>query len=251
MAEATAFDLIRAGLEHLGFYAPSEIMTDADAERGLKILNGMMDSWSNESLACFATLEQSAMLVPGQQSYTIGPGGQFNMTRPLRILIGPGTAYTQDANGNNYGMDVVPRDKWNLLGNRSGLITSNFPDTLFYDAQFPLGIINVFPTPNIAYTMFWDSYLQLAEFPDLTTPIILPPGYQDAMQFNFEVRAFRFWAAQGAQIPADVIQLAMETKGIIKRTNMRENVAIYDSEIVSRAGISYNPYTDRVGSSTT
>jgi hypothetical protein len=249
MTSATAQSIIKAGLEHLGVYAPSEIMSDADAERGLWILNGMMDSWSNESLATYAELEQSALLVPGQQSYTIGPGGDFNMTRPLRVILGPGSAYTQDENGNNYGMDVVPRDKWNLLGNRSGLITSNFPDTLFYDPQYPLGVINVFPTPNIAYTMFWDSYLQLAEFPDLTTPIILPPGYQDAIQFNFEVRAKNYWV--NAQMPPDVLALALETKGIIKRTNMRENVANYDPEIVSRAGISYNPYSDRVGSSTT
>lgn len=244
---ATAQDVITDALQMLGVYDPTMPLSDSDAQLGLSVLNDMMDSWSNESLSCFAILEQSAPLVPGQQSYTIGPGGNFNMTRPLKIMDGPVSAYVQDGNGNNYPMEVVTRDKWNLYGNRSNVVTSDFPDVLFYDPQFPLGIINVMPFPTIAYTMFWDSYLQLSEFANLSTAISLPPGYKLAMGTNLAVALKPYFA--DAQLDPIIAARAMDSKGNIKRTNIRPSVAVYDSEIVSRAQVSYNPYTDRTGSS--
>ena len=42
--------------------------------------------------------------------------GDFNMTRPIRIIDGPGTAYIRDSNNNDYAVDVVPQDKWNMTG---------------------------------------------------------------------------------------------------------------------------------------
>lgn len=244
---ATAQDVITDALQMLGVYDPTMPLSDSDAQLGLSVLNDMMDSWSNESLSCFAILEQSAPLVPGQQSYTIGPSGNFNMTRPLKIMDGPVSAYVQDGNGNNYPMEVVTRDKWNLYGNRSNVVTSDFPDVLFYDPQFPLGIINVMPFPTIAYTMFWDSYLQLSEFANLSTAISLPPGYKLAMGTNLAVALKPYFA--DAQLDPIIAARAMDSKGNIKRTNIRPSVAVYDSEIVSRAQVSYNPYTDRTGSS--
>lgn len=248
MAQPTALDLITDSLQLLQVYAPGEIISDADAERMLDCLNSMLDNWSNLTLACFSILEQSLVLVGGQQQYTVGPGGYVNGPRPLKILDGPGTAYVQDFNGNNYDVTVVARDQWNLYGNRSELITSDFPDTLFYDPQFPLGIINLMPVPTINYTLFFDSYSQLAELSDLNTALSLPPGYKRAIVTNLAVSAKPYFKT--TQIDPLVVQEAMRTFGDIKRTNMRPNVAIMEPELVSKAQISYNPYTDKIGSST-
>jgi hypothetical protein len=242
----TALDLITDALQRLSVYDPGQPVSAADAATGLTVLNDMMDLWSNETLSCFATLEQSGNLVPGQTAYTIGPGGNFNTTRPLRILTGPGSAYVQDANGNNYGMDVVERAAWNGYGNRSPQITSDFPDTMFYDPQFPLGIINVLPAPILPYTMFWDSYLQLSEFPTLATSVSLPPGYNMAIKTNLALYLKPYFI--DGQVDPLLISAASESKGTIKRMNMRPNVAVFEPEIVSRAAVQYNPYTDRSGS---
>lgn len=247
MAGPTVLDVITESLQLLQVYASSEQVTSADANLGMFVLQDMMDDWSNQSLATYEVLEQSATLVPGQQSYTIGPGGNFDMTRPIRILTDPGTAYVQDFNGNNYYMAVVPRDKWNLYGNRSIQIVSDFPDTLFYDPQFPLGIINVLPVPTIAYTMFWDSYLQFGNFLSLTQVVSLPPGYNRAIKTNLAVCLKPYFKT--AAIDPLIVKEAADRLGNIKRSNMRENVAVMEPELVSRSQISYNPYTDRSGSS--
>jgi hypothetical protein len=243
-----ALDIITDALQMLGVYDPGQPISDADAQTALTVLVDMQDSWSNEGLTCYTILEQSAVLVPGKQSYTIGPGGDFNMTRPIRLIEGPGSAYIQDANGNNYGMEVVPRNKWNMYGNRSALVTSNFPDVLFYDPKFPLGVINVMPYPNLPYTMFWDSYLQLVDAAALNSAIALPPGYIDALKSNLACYLKPYFA--DAQLDPLIIARAARSLGNIKRSNMRPLVALYESAIVSRAGLSFNIYTDRQGSST-
>ncbi len=181
----TSLDVITDSLQMIGVSAQGAVFSDADTQLGFTVLTDMLDSWSNEGLTCYTILEQSATLVPGQQSYQIGIGApDFNMTRPIRLIEGPGAAYVQDSNGNNYQMEVVPRNKWNMYGNRSNVVTSNFPDVLFYDPQFPFGVINVMPYPNAAYTMFWDSYLQLVDAANIDSQINLPPGYMDAIKSN-------------------------------------------------------------------
>lgn len=242
----TALNLVADAFQRTGVYSPGEAVSATDNARGLSLLNQMMDAWSNMSLACFAILEQSAPLVPGQSAYTIGPGGDFNMTRPIRILTDPGTAYVQDSNGNNYPMSVVPRDKWNLYSNRSDLITSNFPNVLFYDPQFPLGVINVLPFPNLSYTMFWDSYAQLANFATIEGELSFPPGYEIAIVTNL---ALLIWPMYLDTPPSQLLVMqSKETLALVKRSNQRENLALYDSEIVSRANVQYNVYTDTAGS---
>jgi len=243
----TGRDIVQDALEMLGVYAPGEVMTDADAQRGLSCLNAMLDSWSNESLACYANLEQSGTLVPGQQFYTIGPGGNFNMQRPLAITVGPGAARITDGNGNQYDVEVVTQDRWNLIG--APYTTSDIPDTLFYNPQYPRGIIGIFPVPIIGYTLTWDSRLQLSEFPDLITDMILPPGYYMALTTNLALFAKPYFAAAGSQIDPLIIVNAGISKGNIKRTNMKEVVARFDPEIVSRASPTYNIYDDSMSGS--
>lgn len=240
----TAGDIITDALQMLGVYAPGETLSAADASRALVVLNDMLDSWSNESLSCYAILSQSTTLIPGVSQYTIGPGGAVNSTRPLRLINGPGAAFILDDNGNRYGVDVVPLDQWNLIGNEE--VDSDVPNTLWYDPQFPLGVLNFFPIPNIGWTANWTSYLQLSDFASLTTPVSLPPGYNLALKANLAAELNPYFTSQ--PLPPDVQRKAMMSKGNIKRTNMRPLVAVYDPEIISRATPTYNVYTDSNGS---
>lgn len=239
----TALDIITDSVQKIGVYAPGETLSAADSALGLSRLNAMMDSWSNESLTCYANLEQSANLIPGQYQYTVGTGGNFNMVRPIAILDSPGSCYVLDNNGNRYNLEVVPQDRWNLIGNITQ-VNSNFPNTLFYDPQYPLGIINVYPVPNINWTLFWDSRLQLMEFPALTTVLTLPPGYYSAITDSLAVELWPYFKPDGAPPPQTLIVLASKSKGNVKRSNIKEVIANFDPEIIAKAQGVYNIYTD-------
>ena len=255
----TAGSMIQDALEMLGVVSPGETIINADAQRCLGVLNKMMDSWSNESLTCVSILEQAIPLQVNKQTYTIGTMsgigslligtsgiGQtpdINLTRPLKLLDGPGTAYILDTNGNRYGVDIVPRDKWNLIG--SPQADTNIPSVVFYDPQYPLGVINVFPVPNQPYTLYVDSLLPLADFPSLTASLQLPPGYEDAIVSNLAVRCKPYFAA--GQLDPIIVDLAKVSKANVKRTNMRVSEAEFDPEIISHSNYSYNIYSDRSG----
>ena len=236
----TAQDIIQDALEMIGIYAPGETMSGADSSRGLTVLNDMIDSWSNESLACYAINENSHTLTPNQFQYTIGPGGDINTTRPLYIIDTPGSAFIKDPQGNRYQIDVVPRDDWNL--SPSDQTTSNVPSQLFYDPQYPLGIINLYPVPTLGWTLYFDSYLQLVEFTGLTSTINLPPGSTLAVKTNLAVALQPYFAT--AQLSEVVANRASVSKGNIKRTNIRPVTAVFDPEIISRAMPTYNIFTD-------
>jgi hypothetical protein len=238
----TAGDMIQSSLEKMGTYAAGEIMSAADSSRGLTVLNQMMDSWSNERLTCYANLQQSVTLIVNQYQYTIGPGGDINGTRPLDILVSPGTCYVQDSNGNRYNLDVIQQPEWNQIGNINA-VTANFPNTLFYDPQFPLGIINIYPIPNISWTLFFISRLQLADLSDLEASLSLPPGYEKAIVDNLTLELIPYFKGDGFQVPPLWMKQAGESKGNVKRTNIRENVASYDPELIAHAPGVYNPYT--------
>ena len=240
----TAMSAIQSTLEKMKVYAPGVSVNAADSARMLDIMQKMLDSWSNERLACYANLDQSFPLVANKQSYTIGPTGSPDITapRPLAILTGPGAAYLVDVNQNRYPINVVEQDQWNAIGLLNE--TSDLPDTLFYDPQFPLGIINIFPLPLLAYTVYFDARLQLQSISNLATAFSLPPGYMKAIIDNLAVEAWP-WFKQGDP-PLKMVETAGKSLGNIKRTNIKQSPAPYDSAVVSRAASTYNIYSDTV-----
>lgn len=237
-------DIATDAFQKIGYYALGETIDDADAQLALRVGNDMLDSWSNESLTCFAILEQSVLMVPGIARYTIGPGGAINGPRPIRLIGGPGSAYLMDTNGNKYGVEVVPQDRWNMVTSNS-LVDANVPIYIFYDPQNPLGIINVWPVPNIGWTLYFDSYLQLIDFGNIDSPLSFPPGYKKAIQDCLAVELWPYCFK--SEVSSTVVELAMKSKGNIKRSNIRENVAIYDAGLISKSGQVYNVYTDQSG----
>lgn len=239
----TARDLCQDALEAMQVYAPGETATNPDIARMFATLNKMIDSWSNESLSCYANIEQSATLVPGQYRYTIGTSGSpdINATRPLAISDSYGTVYLVDQNGNRYNLEVVPQARWNLINNVTQ-VNSNIPNTLFYDPQYPLGIINIYPVPNTPYTLYFDSRLQLTRFSSLSAVMSFPPGYEKAITENLAVDGGMYFPT--ANLTPSLVRAAAISKGNIKRRNITEVLANYDPEIVSRAGNTYNVYSD-------
>ena len=236
----TAKTLIMSSLQQLRVYGPGETANDADLELGLVQLNYLLESLSNDSAACFAILEQLLPLVPNKQTYTIGHGGDLNGTRPIRLIYGPGAAYLVDNNNVTVSIDVWPQDRWNDIGYKGE--NADYPSVIFYDPQFPLANLNVWPIPTLAYTLHFDSYQALADLPTYTTALSLPPGYEPMLQHNLSVWLKPFY--RGAQLDPIIEKLALRTLRIIKRMNKRQNYADFDAELLQRGAGAYDIYSD-------
>ncbi len=236
----TASQIITRAGRALGYLGRTEVLSAGDANDGLIAMNAMLDSWSNESLMSFFTLERSFALVVGQTAYTIGAGGNINATRPFNII----RAFIRDVNNLDYPIQVVPMDRWNDIGQKT--ITSQIPNTLFYDPQYPLGVINIFPSPLLNYTVFFDSTSDQLDLAALTTSISLPVGYERAYVLNLalELMNVGFPMMLDDKAFAMLVKNASEAKGNIKRANIKEVISEYDSAVVSRSQATYNIYSD-------
>lgn len=81
----SAATLIAAALRDIGVLAEGEPMSAAMGADGLIRLNQMVQSWQAEFGTVTAVERTIFPLVSNQQTYTIGPGGDFNVPRPVSI----------------------------------------------------------------------------------------------------------------------------------------------------------------------
>lgn len=236
----TMSDVITSAGRALGYLGRTEVLSAGDANDGLTCFNNMLDSWSNETLAAYVSVLQSFPLTINQSAYTIGTGGDFNTARPQNIL----QAFVRDANNIDYQVDIVPQEQWNDITQKT--ITSQIPNTLFYYSTFPLGIINIFPKPLLAYTLFFTSTLDQVTASLLTATITMPPGYLRAYILNLalDMVTFGFPCLLGDKEFATLINNASIAKANIKRTNTKDVLASYDAAIVSNSYATYNVFSD-------
>lgn len=238
---ATANDLITRAMRALGCLGRTEVPSASEASDALTAFNAMLDSWSNEALASYVLGQISFPLVIGQQSYTIGPAlANITADRPLSIQ----DAFIRDSSNLDYPMRIIPRDIWNDIGAKN--ISSQIPDTIFYDTTYPLGTIYVFPIPLIGYSCYIYSSTNQVTFAGLTTVLAMPVGYERAYVLNLAVELM---SAGFPVLLNDIgrqalIKNASDSKANIKSTNISDVIASYDGAIVSRSYASYNIYND-------
>lgn len=240
---SSASQLIQAALERIRAYGTGQTMNASDSARGLAQLNKVLDSLSNESLACYAFTETVFTLTPGKAQYSIGQTGapDITATRPLRLREGRGAAFTVDVNGNNYPLDVIPQSSWNQIGNPSLNTQADLPQLLFYDPQYPLGLINIWPYPTIGNAVHFDSLLQLADMANLAQNFILPPGYELMIETQLGVELWPFF--KSGEVSRTLVKQATDAKRNVKRTNKRTDRATLDGALTAQGG-AYNIYTD-------
>jgi len=236
----TASDILTRSAKALGYLGRTEVLSAADANDSLVCFNALLDSWSNEALMSYVELQRSFPMVAGQQQYTIGTGGNINSTRPYDVI----SAYIRDNNSNDYPMQIFNQDQWDKIGLKT--ITSQIPDTLFYDSQYPLGVINIFPIPLVNYVVYFNSTTDQVDFTSLTQSLSLPVGYERAFVLNLalDMMSAGFPCLLVGDGLAQLRANAAEAKGNIKRANIKEVVAEFDSSIISKSNATYNIYSD-------
>lgn len=210
---ATALDVIERAMSLAGVYSIGETPSPAETTSGLQALNGMIESWANESLMIYARTSDTIPLVASTSLYTLGATGTFVTTRPAQALDVSYVIYQNVS----YPVPALTLDQYNTIPYK--LQTSEFPWSLWYEPNFPNGSLTVYPTPSASSSLVFWSLKQLSSFASLTTDVALPPGYFDALSFNLAV----LWGPEydGTSIPQSVAQAAINSKRVLKRTNFK------------------------------
>lgn len=216
----TATSVITDALEKLGVYAPGEQIPTADLNRGLSTLNEMIDQWQNEKITLYSLVTQTINLSNGKPVYSIGPKGavaDITTGRPDKIQMGPGAGQVVYS-GTTYPLDIVSQLEWSAIQSRNS--GGGVPDTLFYDPQYPVGILNFAPSPNQA-GMVATFYTQkpFIYFTNLNTSGQFSQGTIDTLQTNLAV-SLKPYFSEG-QVSQELAGMAQMTKEFLRTTGTK------------------------------
>jgi hypothetical protein len=185
---ATAYDLITSALRLINVMASGEETPIAMANESLAVLNDMIDGWNAERQAIFTTRSDDFPFVLGQQSYTLGTGGNFNIPRPARIDAMSAILLADPSNPVEVPMYLCTTEYWQTQVPVK-VVDGSFPTICYDDGEFPLRTLNFWPIPNqqpnSVRIYSWQALTQPAT---LDSVIAFPPGYVEAFRYNLAVR---------------------------------------------------------------
>lgn len=221
----TARDIITLAMKEAGILGVGQTALAEDMTDGFTYLSRMMAAWQVERWMIPALIDIKITL-SSKKSYTIGVGGDFNITRPNDIK----GAYIVQL---NTGTTPVSLQMAKIFSYEDYIRIAvkdlnSLPDHFFYDAAWAGGLGNIFfwPIGNSSYEAHILVEAQLS-FPlaaqnppaagtGLDTVFSLPPEYLEAIHYNLAIRMFSGW-----QIPqqASTMLLAKTSLKRIKTNN--------------------------------
>ena len=179
---ATASDLIKDSLLLLTAKEAGESLTADEETDGLRALNRMLGSWSNQGLIQYGRTQISHTLTSGDGTYTIGASGDITTTVPVTIE----SAFIRDANNNDLEIDLISDAQYASIQLKT--TTASYPSWMNYNREFPDGTLSLYPIPNANYTLFLNVIPQMATYSLGSDTVSLPQGYEEAIVYNLAVR---------------------------------------------------------------
>lgn len=230
---ATVRDLIRGSMRLIGAVATGETPSADEQADALVVLNDMLDSWSTEGLTIFAAVRESFSLTAGQSSYTLGPSGNFNTTRPTRIE----RAAVELSTGAELPIRILSLDEWAEVTLKS--TQSTIPQSAYIETSNPLETVNLWPVPNASGNLVLYSHKALSSFANVNDTVTFPPGYAKVLRYGLALELAPEYGK--AADPAIAIQFT-EAKENIKRANIKPSYM--DSDVAGMTGRrGFNIYT--------
>lgn len=234
----TPLTLITQALKKAGVVGVGQTPEAEDTNDAFSDLNMMLGQWSRRRYLVFHLVDV-AKVSTGAASYTVGPGGDFNVSRPDRIESAYFRSLQQAApNRPDYPLTVLTAmEDYAAIGLKSIV---GFPQRVFLDTAYPLTTLYVWPIPTAGlYEIHLLLKADLPGFTTLTQDINLPPEYQEAILYNLAVRL-----GASYKMPADpvVMAIAKSSLSTIRNSNVQIPTLRLPDDL-TRSG-AYNIYTD-------
>ena len=213
----SALDVITSSLRLIGVLGSGEVPSAEEANDSLAVMQDMIDSWNAERLMIYNIQRLLFSLTPGQQIYTCGPGGDFDIPRPSEIDAFGIISLQNPAQPLELPMEDMNLQQYQELPVKN--ITSTLPLYVYDDQAFPLRNIFVWPIPQIAVQMAVYPWASLTSPVALTDTLAFPPGYARAFRYNLAVDLAPEFPVVPAQVLQSVQQIALDSKRIVKAAN--------------------------------
>lgn len=206
--------------------------------------NQMIAQWARKRWLIFQLLDV-AKVSTGAVSYTVGSGGDFNIsTRPDRLETGNFVRYlnTQVPNQVDAPLRLIQsREDYNRIRMKQ---LGTVPSYVFYDPGWPTGTLYPWPVPQASiYEVHILVKQVLAQFGSVSDTINLPPEYEAAIRWNL---ADRLPASYDVPPKEKIQDLAKDALATIRGSNVAIATLAMPSTLAYPGG-AYNAQTDDYG----
>lgn len=231
----SALDYIKSAMRMIRILEAGEEVKGTDGKDALVILNDMMDGWNAEQLMTPGTLIQDFPLIAGQQTYTLGPAGNFDVVRPSIITGASIVVLTNPSVPVEVPIPIETDDNWQEnypVKNVAG----SFPLAVYDDQDFPQRTLTFWPIPGEVDTFRLYSRSPVAGFADLTSAYDFPPSYAEAIRYNLALRLADEW---GGTLGQTIVAGAMASLARLKVSNVEIETLKCDEAVTGSDGGNY------------
>jgi hypothetical protein len=185
--------------------------TSTDMADALSFLTMMLAQWQRKRWLIWNETE-TAKVATGNQWYSVGPGGDFDMPRPDKLHGGFTRFKPFGAHSVDIPLAIIEaKEDWAEITIKD---LGSIPAALFYDSAFPMGRVTFYPVPQASqYEMHILTKTPLPVYLAINNAISLPPEYADAIASNLAIRL------PGAQLNPVLLGQARSSLETIKLAN--------------------------------
>lgn len=219
----TGQNIVDGALRQISSVTPGEPIDGSEASNALTVVNRLLAAFSMEWGLINVITKDTFSLVVGQTSYTIGTGGNFNTVRPDKIF---NQWLFETTSGIRYPIDSVSDNQYNAITLNT---IQSIPKVIYYDPQYPLGIIYIYPTASLTtYQLNLESYKPIAQFSTLTSTMNLPNEYFEELVM---LTADELAPEYGYELNQRQMQKIDRVRDLMKARNFKRTVSAFDPAI--------------------
>ena len=186
-----------------------------DSNTVLDLLRMLLGQWRRKRWLVWY-LQETSCVATGNNSYTIGPGSDFDTARPDKLhaawcrlmpFAGP--------NAVDLPLSIIEaHEDWATITIKD---LKSIPSAVFYDSSFPVGRIYFWPVPSAAhYEMHLVTKGGLPSYTTLTDPLNLPDEYIEALMWSLCVRV---QMSYGLPARPDHVAAMRESVNVVQNAN--------------------------------
>ena len=213
--QPTVQSVVEGAIRLFGGIAREQSATPAELADVLNRLNDMIESWNLQKPLIYEISREAFTLTPNKNPHTIGlatgssPAGDLATPRPPKIQ-----SASIMSGRTELPITILSDSQFQGISTKS--TTTSYPTDLWYEREWPLGKIWLYPEPGTAHSLILNLWKQLDSGLELADRFNVPPGYLRAIRYNLAVEI----AVEWGQAPSrDVSRIAKEAKAAISISN--------------------------------
>lgn len=240
---AIVSDVVNQALKKAGIVGDGQAIEAGVLSDGIADLTDMLAQWNIKRWLVWGLLEFQYPSTGQTTPYTVGPGGNFNMTpRPNRIDAAFARQLVNSGLPVDYYLEVIPsREEWARLALKS---LTAFPKYCFLDTATPIGNLYLYPWPQAS--IYEIHIICKGVYPVTLTPTTSFANYQPyvipAMKYNL-ARRLRQSYGKGLRPDPELNLLAKDALETMRNAQVQIPEMIMPTMLVRPER--YNIYSDQ------